>query len=456
MIGDQVDSVFVQKSKPAMFLSRTCTVVCCVFFVGCGVGSIGADLAPTGSAGGSLPIETPMDSGGTDTPGSIDAGASPLLAPPSAPDAAPPAAVASGLPCEVDAIVTKYCSSCHGARPLAPMSLVQYADFSAPARSNSAQTNAQLSLQLMTGTSNPMPPSGARPTSTELQVFASWVNGGTPKGFCGTAEADAGISSDAGTSSIGDAGSTTPPPVPGLPCEVSTLLATYCVSCHGSHLLGGAPMSLVTYADLAAKTPSDASKTAAQLSYELMTGSVNPMPPAGPRPSASQLSAFSAWLALGAPETGCGSSSGDAGVVVPVDPYGTPSVCTSAVRWNGRESATMRPGQACISCHTSQPGAPQFAIAGTVYPTAHEPDLCNGSSAAATIEITDKNGVVHKLTANTVGNFDLTTKVALPYKATVTFQGRTRTMASAQTSGDCNTCHTESGTSGAPGRIMLP
>jgi hypothetical protein len=34
--------------------------------------------------------------------------------------------------------------------------------------------------------------------------------------------------------------------------------------------------------------------------------------------------------------------------------------------------------------------------------------------------------------------------------------GRERDMAATQTSGDCNVCHTQSGTMSAPGRIILP
>jgi hypothetical protein len=40
--------------------------------------------------------------------------------------------------------------------------------------------------------------------------------------------------------------------------------------------------------------------------------------------------------------------------------------------------------------------------------------------------------------------------------AKLTYLGRERIMATAQTSGDCNLCHTQSGTSAAPGRIILP
>jgi hypothetical protein len=46
--------------------------------------------------------------------------------------------------------------------------------------------------------------------------------------------------------------------------------------------------------------------------------------------------------------------------------------------------------------------------------------------------------------------------IAFPITARVRFQGRTREMVQAQPSGDCNLCHTVGGTSGAPGRIMLP
>ena len=49
--------------------------------------------------------------------------------------------------------------------------------------------------------------------------------------------------------------------------------------------------------------------------------------------------------------------------------------------WTGgnRGSADMNPGRACITCHSTMNG-PSLTIAGTVYPTAHEPDLCNGAN----------------------------------------------------------------------------
>jgi hypothetical protein len=38
----------------------------------------------------------------------------------------------------------------------------------------------------------------------------------------------------------------------------------------------------------------------------------------------------------------------------------------------------------------------------------------------------------------------------------VTYMGRERAMVTMQTSGDCNSCHTQNGANAAPGRIVLP
>jgi hypothetical protein len=46
--------------------------------------------------------------------------------------------------------------------------------------------------------------------------------------------------------------------------------------------------------------------------------------------------------------------------------------------------------------------------------------------------------------------------VAKPFQAKITYMGRERVMATAQTSGDCNSCHTQAGAMSAPGRIILP
>ena len=85
----------------------------------------------------------------------------------------------------------------------------------------------------------------------------------------------------------------------------------------------------------------------------------------------------------------------------------------------------MEPGHACITCHAQQ-GGPSFNIGGTVYPTGHEPDDCNGSGpAGAVVTVTDRNGVTASFTASSVsGNFHGTASLAFPITARVTFQGR--------------------------------
>ncbi len=123
----------------------------------------------------------------------------------------------------------------------------------------------------------------------------------------------------------------------------------------------------------------------------------------------------------------------------------------------------MNPGMACLTCHRpknldeGREDAPE-GIAGTVFPTAHEPDLCNGLPAGATVVITGRDGAQFRLPVNASGNFFMYSSPLLlkPYRARVEHQGRVRHMGAAQTSGDCNSCHTQAGSNGAPGRILAP
>lgn len=146
------------------------------------------------------------------------------------------------------------------------------------------------------------------------------------------------------------------------------------------------------------------------------------------------------------------------------DPYNTPPVCTSGVMWTlgNTKSAEMNPGLACDTCHSLGGSASgyEFDVSGTVYPTAHEPDLCNGTPTPS-IVITDAMGAVHTLTVNSAGNFynfDYLGVGAIPtpFKVKVVTSGGSRPMLTALTNGDCNSCHTEQGTQLAPGRVMAP
>lgn len=137
----------------------------------------------------------------------------------------------------------------------------------------------------------------------------------------------------------------------------------------------------------------------------------------------------------------------------------TPVMCSSNSHWTGGDNGTplMHPGRACLDCHATHKG-PTLSVAGTVYPSAHEPDECNGVNAAsgAVIRLTDGNNDTHELKVNDAGNFYVPESLPPPYRATVVARGLERAMVAPQTSGDCNSCHTEKGENGAPGRIVAP
>jgi hypothetical protein len=156
-----------------------------------------------------------------------------------------------------------------------------------------------------------------------------------------------------------------------------------------------------------------------------------------------------------------GSSSADpTSTLADVTAGSTGIECTSGDYWTGgdRESSLMHPGTECVSCHTSRHEGPRYAIAGTLYVGLHEPDDCNGvdSSYGAQVVITDANGDEFSLDVNSAGNFMRSGSVAMPYRAKVVYNGQERVMATPQTIGECNSCHTQDGASAAPGRIQLP
>jgi hypothetical protein len=106
-------------------------------------------------------------------------------------------------------------------------------------------------------------------------------------------------------------------------------------------------------------------------------------------------------------------------------------------------------------------------VGGTVYPTGHEPDDCNGvdtgdDTVRATVVITDAEGTTWPpIEVNGVGNFYRKgdpASVAWPIRAKVVYgPSNERVMGTPQASGDCNSCHTATGAVGdAPGRIALP
>ena len=121
---------------------------------------------------------------------------------------------------------------------------------------------------------------------------------------------DPNIIGNGGTGGSGGSGSTTTDVATGLPCDVAATLQTYCVSCHGSSPKYGAPMPLVTYADLSATSPKGGSY--AERSLARMKDAAAPMPPGGGVP-AGEVSGFEAWVTAGIPMGTCGGTGGTGG-----------------------------------------------------------------------------------------------------------------------------------------------
>jgi hypothetical protein len=120
--------------------------------------------------------------------------------------------------------------------------------------------------------------------------------------------------------------------------------------------------------------------------------------------------------------------------------------------YTGGTGPTMEPGLNCAECHGGT-----LSIDGTVYKTGHEPDGCDGVNATGlTVVITDSTNDKITLTPNAVGNFYYLPSINPPITATVTYNGKTTAMTTPQMVTDCNSCHTEEGANGAPGRIVLP
>jgi hypothetical protein len=328
------------------------------------------------------------------------------------------------------------------------------------------QIGERAPLQTGTGAGAPSPGSGGATSAGGSSSGA----GNSPAGTTGSAGTPSG---NGGASGTGAGGSSGGPGTAGLPCDVQALVSSKCWSCHGTTPQPGLP-SFATYGSLTAPSTKDPSQTNAQRALARMQDNTTPMPPPpGTRATAAEIAAMQAWINAGYSAAGCGTSTGgstgggadagaDAGATPDAgDPFGVPPTCTSGKSWTGGNngSASMNPGMACISCHQSSGGeAPRYAIAGTVYPSAHEPDKCNGAngSTGIQVQIIPKSGQTITITPNGAGNFSYSGTIALPYQAKVIYMGRERIMSTPQQSGDCNGCHTQSGAMGAPGRILLP
>jgi hypothetical protein len=247
----------------------------------------------------------------------------------------------------------------------------------------------------------------------------------------------------------------------GLPCDVQGILENRCIACHGGTTPNGPP-TLLTYADLAAPSTMDPSKSRAQMAVQLLQAKEMPPPPAVP-PADDEIASFAAWVAAGTPKNTAACTdppplASDAGVATDGG-LDAGTACVSGKFWQRGDDGSdqMHPGRACNACHQLNDG-PNLRIAGTVFHAGHEPDDCDGVSPPPqlTVIITDAKNKTYRLSVNQAGNFLTENKVNLPIRAQVTDGKNTRKMNGSVTSGDCNSCHTVAGANGAPGRIMAP
>lgn len=108
------------------------------------------------------------------------------------------------LPCDVEAIVAANCRSCHGATPAfgAPMPLVGYEDFTAPAKTDKTKKVYELVGVRIHDDVHPMPqPPNPRLSAADTQVIDSWIAAGAPKGSATCSMPDGSTTDpDAGTS----------------------------------------------------------------------------------------------------------------------------------------------------------------------------------------------------------------------------------------------------------------
>lgn len=229
---------------------------------------------------------------------------------------------------------------------------------------------------------------------------------------------------------------------------------------------------MLSVGDLRAPSLTQPGRIVAEVAVDRMRDAERPMPPTpSPRVDEGVIADWAAWVLAGTPASGC-----DDELEPTPDPFDVPPTCTSDEFWTEglfEDSPAMNPGRACIACHADPEAfgsdddddeGPRFIVAGTVFPTAHEPDDCNGVDGVdleVRIEVRDGAGQIAMVGVNRVGNFfadggDLPHGFAPPFQIRLVAGENERRMAGAAPTGDCNTCHTQAGANGAPGRILLP
>jgi len=146
---------------------------------------------------------------------------------------------------------------------------------------------------------------------------------------CGGSTTDAEPAADSGTTSQSDTSVAA-----ALPCDVDAIVTRDCQSCHGATPKFGAPMALVTHADL----QKHAAKIKERINLPADTVGRMPQKPNAPL-SAADLATMNAWLDGGAPARTTDCTPTDAGGVDAPPPK--PLSCTPDVKVRGGSKWTM-------------------------------------------------------------------------------------------------------------------
>jgi hypothetical protein len=153
-----------------------------------------------------------------------------------------------------------------------------------------------------------------------------------------TAAGTSGAAGAAGTGVSGAAGAgaggATAPVAGSLPCSVTKALVTNCQKCHGAQLVGGAPMSLLTYADFKKMAVTKPALTVQALALMRLNDAAAPMPPGG-MISAEDKKTLTDWLSAGAPT----AATGDTCTVAPGDTADN----------DYKSGLTAKPGETCYN-----------------------------------------------------------------------------------------------------------
>jgi hypothetical protein len=233
----------------------------------------------------------------------------------------------------------------------------------------------------MNNAASPMPPRGATPaTAAEIKTVTDWVAAGAPVGIaCGApttttgsggAPGTVGPGSGSGGTTGGMGGNTGTVTANGMPCDIQALLQTRCLGCHSDPPVNGAPMPLVSFANLTAPSLFDANQTFAQRALARMQNAAAPMPPApNARATAAEIASMSAWVAGMYPKgtcgvtTGIGGSNGTAGTGGRTGAGGSTGTTTASALPCDVAGVLQRN---CLGCHSSPP-APGVPMSLTTY-----------------------------------------------------------------------------------------